>query len=197
VYIRFYLWNYIGYIGVTMFIFFTKTTYLESHVIRLFNTRNTNLNSSITMPKQDLFFCKSLELPIRILGCCNGLIYLHKDFFTLMILNPCTRNFHVFRDAILDWDFFIRYEFGYDASNEDYMVVKILSFSQIEGRYENVVRIYSLKACSWEKIRDFTSGFIKGEVGLFVNGALHWEGSYRRGSWEIVTSDLVAKTHGK
>ncbi|KAK4341561.1 hypothetical protein RND71_040062 [Anisodus tanguticus] len=43
--------------------------------------------------------------------------------------------------------------FGYDASTKDYKVVKILSFADIEGRHENMVWVYSLKAHKWSKMQ--------------------------------------------
>ncbi|KAL3325750.1 hypothetical protein AABB24_036796 [Solanum stoloniferum] len=153
---------------------------------------------------------KSLAISARILGSCNGLICLTSDSFTVMLLNPCTGKFNVFPDSMLRSNggggggsgvgCFIRYGFGYDASFEDYKVVKIFSFPHIEGRYENMVNVYSLKAQSWKMIEGFNSGSLNGKVGVFLNGALHWEAchSHCSGSfWEIVTLNLAAERYGK
>ncbi|XP_060203464.1 F-box/kelch-repeat protein At3g23880-like [Lycium barbarum] len=163
-------------------------------------------NTCVTVVKLNCF-TKSLPLSSRILGSCNGLICLTSDSFTLMLLNPCTGKFNVFPDLMLrskggggGGGCYIRYGFGYDASVEDYKVVKILSFAQIEGRYENMVNVYSLKAKSWTTIQGFNSSYIKAKLGMFANGILHWEACYNHGSgavWEIVTFDLAAEIYGK
>lgn len=62
-----------------------------------------------------------------------------------------------------------------------------------------MVKIYSLKAKSWSTIEGFNSGYINGKLGVFVNGALHWDTCYSKinYSWEIVTLDLAAGKYGK
>ncbi|OIT27851.1 PREDICTED: F-box/kelch-repeat protein At3g23880-like [Nicotiana attenuata] len=148
---------------------------------------------------------KSLPLSAWLLGSCNGLVCLTSDSFTLMLLNPCTGNFNVFPDTMSQYKVgaggcYVRYGFGYDASIEDYKVVKIFSFPQNEGRHENIVKVYSLKANSWSTIHGFNSGRINGMVGVFVNGALHWDVCHphiSRAFSEIVTLDLAAERHGK
>ncbi|KAF3625040.1 putative NADP-dependent alkenal double bond reductase P2-like [Capsicum annuum] len=95
---------------------------------------------------------------------------------------------------------YVRYGFGYDASVDDYKVVKIFSFSQSEGRYENMVNVYSVKAKSWKVIEGFSSGTLNGKLGVFANGVLHWEACDIRCSrvvWEIVTLDLAVERYGK
>ncbi|XP_055809073.1 F-box/kelch-repeat protein At3g23880-like [Solanum dulcamara] len=150
---------------------------------------------------------ESLDLSARILGSCNGLICVTSNSFTLTVLNPCTGMFNVFPDSMLrnngrgggGGGCYIRYGFGYDVSVEDYKVVKIFSIPQIEGRYENMVNVYSLKAKSWKMIEGFNSGNLNGKVGVYVNGALHWEvrhSHYSGGFWEIVTLNLAAERYG-
>ncbi|CAN4117523.1 unnamed protein product [Withania somnifera] len=146
----------------------------------------------------------SLSLSARILGYCNGLICLTGNSFTVMLLNPCTGRFNVFPDSMLrnkcGGGCYVRYGFGYDASFDDYKVVKIFSFPLIEGRYENMVNVYSLKAKSWKMIQGFTSVSLKGKLGVFANGVLHWEAShspFSGGSWEVVTFDLAVERYGK
>ncbi|MCD7466557.1 hypothetical protein HAX54_003371 [Datura stramonium] len=159
-------------------------------------------NSSLTVARHSCP-AKSLSLSARILGSCNGLICLTSDTFTLMLLNPCTGKFNIFPDSMLrnkGGGCYVRYGFGYDASVEDYKVVKIFSFPQIEGRHENVVNVYSLKANSWSTIQGFSSGSLNGKLGVFANGALHWEARQSHcssGFWEIVTLDLAVMRYGK
>ncbi|CAN4117520.1 unnamed protein product [Withania somnifera] len=153
-------------------------------------------NSSLTVSKLN-FLPKSLTLS-WILGSCNGLICLTSHSFTLMILNPCTGKFNVFPDSMLKHKggCNIRYGFGYDASFDDYKVVKIFSFNQIEGRYENRVKVYSLKAKSWKIIQGFNSGYINAKLAMCVNGVLHWEACLGD-SWEIVTLNLATERDEK
>ena len=57
--------------------------------------------------------------------------------------------------------------------------------------------VLHLKGLFLVKIQSFTNAYKKEEVGLFVNGTLHLDGTYWSGSWEIVTLDFSTKTHGK
>ncbi|KAF3625041.1 putative NADP-dependent alkenal double bond reductase P2-like [Capsicum annuum] len=148
---------------------------------------------------------KCLALSARILGSCNGLICLTGSSLTLMLLNPCTGKFNVFPDTVLvnNWGggcYYVRYGFGYDASIDDYKVVKIFSFPRVEGRQENRVDVYSLKDKSWKMIQGFNSCYLHGKLGVFTNGVLHWEASHSHWPflfWEIVTLDLSVERFGK
>lgn len=162
-------------------------------------------NSSVTVAKHG---CPPITLSLSawLLGSCNGLICLTSDSFRLIVLNPCTGKFNVFPDSMVQYEVgdggcYIRYGFGYDASTEDYKVVKIFSFPRIddEGRHFNMVNVYSLKANSCSSIEGFNSGHINGNVGVFANGVLHWEGCYSHVSVgaEIVTFDLATERLGR
>ncbi|XP_015063127.1 F-box/kelch-repeat protein At3g23880-like [Solanum pennellii] len=164
-------------------------------------------NSSVILSKHG---CpsKTLSLSAWILGSCNGLICLTSDCFNLMLLNPCTGKFSLFPDLMIEYEVgdggvHIRYGFGYDASTDDYKVVKMFSFPRIdnEGRHVNMVSVYSLKGSSWSSIQGFDSGHVNGNVGVFANGVLHWEGCYDYVSGgvssEIVTLDLAKEIYGR
>ncbi|CAN4117522.1 unnamed protein product [Withania somnifera] len=118
-----------------------------------------------------------------------------------MVLNPCTRKFNVFTDTAVQYKgtgkgCFASYGFGHDACVEDYKVVKIFSFKQVEGIYENMVKVYSLKAKSWKVVQGFNNGYITAKMAIFANGVLHWE-AYSGDTWEIVTYDLGSERIGK
>ncbi|XP_059283012.1 F-box/kelch-repeat protein At3g23880-like [Lycium ferocissimum] len=66
----------------------------------------------------------------------------------------------------------------------------------MDGRHENMVWVYSVKARKWSTMQGFNSGYLNGEVSIFANGALYLVECYRT-SWGIVTLDLVAKRYGK
>ncbi|PHT39091.1 hypothetical protein CQW23_22664 [Capsicum baccatum] len=90
----------------------------------------------------------------KFLGSCNGLICLTPMAFKLMLWNPCTGKYKEFQDSYVQsvGSCYIRYGFGYDVVNDDYKVVKIFSFAIDEVKYENVVKIYSLRAKSLREL---------------------------------------------
>ncbi|KAJ8547110.1 hypothetical protein K7X08_010696 [Anisodus acutangulus] len=119
----------------------------------------------------------------------------------LMLWNPCTGKYKEFQDSFVKSavSCYIRYGFGYDASNDDYKVVKIFSFPKDEGKCENMVQIYSLRTNSWKMSKGFDSGYINAHSGVSLNEALHWEVSHCHGSGansEIMTFDLATETYG-
>ncbi|KAF3672380.1 putative NADP-dependent alkenal double bond reductase P2-like [Capsicum annuum] len=137
----------------------------------------------------------------KFLGSCNGLICLTPMSFKLMLWNPCTGKYKEFQDSYAQsvGSCYIRYGFGYDVVNDDFKVVKIFSFAIDEVKYENVVKIYSLRGDSWKIGEGFVSGYMNAQSGVFVNGFLHWEVSNCRGSGdcsEIMTLDLATETYG-
>ncbi|XP_055811990.1 F-box/kelch-repeat protein At3g23880-like [Solanum dulcamara] len=157
-------------------------------------------NSSVNVAKIDY----PLKPPFgsaKFLGSCNGLICLTPMSFKLMLWNPSTGKHKEFQDSFVKWavNCYIRYGFGYDSVNDDYKVVKIFSFSRNEGKFENRVKIYSLKDDSWKMGEGFYSGYVNAQSGMFLNGSLHWEVSHCRdsvGSSEIMTLDLSTETYG-
>ncbi|XP_059310345.1 F-box/kelch-repeat protein At3g23880-like [Lycium ferocissimum] len=163
---------------------------------------------SIVCEKSSFVNVAKIDYPLKppvgsakFLGSCNGLICLTAMSFKLMLWNPCTGNYKEFQDSIVKSavSCYIRYGFGYDAINDDYKVVKIFSFPKDEGKYENMVKIYSLRSNSWKMSESFSGGYINAQSGVILNEALHWEVSHCRGSGahsEIMTLDLATETYG-
>ncbi|XP_016457094.2 F-box/kelch-repeat protein At3g23880-like [Nicotiana tabacum] len=157
-------------------------------------------NSSMNVANLDY----TLKAPIgsaKFVGSCNGLLCLTAVSFNLILWNPSTGKCKEFQDSFVQSgvSYYVRYGFGYDGSNDDYKVVKVFSFPKDEGKYENMVKIYSLRANSWTMIEGFNSGYVNAQSGLFANGALHWEVSQCRDSGassEIMTFDLATETYG-
>lgn len=161
-------------------------------------------NSSVNVAKIDY----PLKPPFgsaKFLGSCNGLVCLTPMPFKLMLWNPSTGKHKEFQDSFVKCavNCYIRYGFGYDSVNDDYKVVKIFSFSRNEGKFENRVKIYSLKDDSWKMGEGFYSGYVNAQSGMFLNGFLHWEVSHCRDSGvdsdgfsEIITMDLSTETYG-
>ncbi|VFQ79229.1 unnamed protein product [Cuscuta campestris] len=125
-----------------------------------------------------------------ILGACHGLICLSAGLRKLLLWNPSTRTSRVFPDPFGSSGCYVRFGFGYDDHAQDYKVVKICSSESSPNQYENRVQIYSLKSDSWISIPGFSSGYINGKYGVFLNGGLHWD--LRRGESpsEILAVDL-------
>lgn len=94
------------------------------------------------------------------------------------------------------------YGFGYDGSNDDYMVVGIHCVYGGPGApHKSEALVYSLKADSWRKIENLKGGApYPFELGKFVSGKLHCKVMYRSGSryWrKIVSLDLLSLTYGE
>lgn len=157
-------------------------------------------NSSLNVAKIDYPLKPPFVGFAKFLGSCNGLICLTSMSFKLMLWNPSTGKHKEFQDSFVHCavNCYIRYGFGYDGVNDDYKVVKIFSFPRNEGKYENKVKIYSLKTDSWKMGEGFDSGYVNPQSGMFLNGYLHWEVGHcgDSGSSEIMTLDLSTETYG-
>lgn len=158
-------------------------------------------NSSLGLVELSRFSKSPCRSP-RILGSCNGLLCLSTVHFKLMLWNPSTGKSREFPDSFIQSNSgcYIRYGFGYDERRNDYKVVKMFSFEKNGGRYDNIVQAYSLRANSWTMMSGFSSGYIYGKCGVFLNGALHWEIRHSDDvsntvSWEIVALDLAAERY--
>ncbi|XP_019175214.1 PREDICTED: F-box/kelch-repeat protein At3g23880-like isoform X2 [Ipomoea nil] len=147
-------------------------------------------NSSPTLVELSRFSKSPCRSP-RILGSCNGLLCLSTVHFKLILWNPSTRKSREFPDSFIQTKSgcYIRYGFGYDERTNDYKVVKMFSFEKNGGRHENIVKAYSLRANSWTMMSGFSSAYIYGKCGVFLNGAIHWE-IRDTDSWDIVALDL-------
>nr|GMD85296.1 F-box/kelch-repeat protein At3g23880-like [Ipomoea batatas] len=161
-------------------------------------------NSSPTLIELSRFSKSPCRSP-RILGSCNGLLCLSTVNFKLMLWSPSTRKSVEFPDSFIQTSSgcYIRYGFGYDERTNDYKVVKMFSFEKNGGRHENKVKVYSLRANSWTMMSGFSSAYIYGKCGVFLNGAIHWEirdthvsnSNSNTASWEIVALDLGSERY--
>ncbi|OMO85440.1 hypothetical protein COLO4_21619 [Corchorus olitorius] len=136
----------------------------------------------------------------RIVGCCNGLICIHSRD-TLFLLNPTLG----IDKRLPDLGFKRRgafrtvYGFGYDASVDDYKVVRVFTH-QIKGfeyASKSIVRVYSLRTNSWRRIQDLAFGTPDDNTGKYVDGSLNWSAFRRQEtgfSWIVVSLDLAQET---
>ncbi|XVF74682.1 hypothetical protein PTKIN_Ptkin13bG0131300 [Pterospermum kingtungense] len=119
----------------------------------------------------------------RIFCSCNGLLAVYHHEAGITLWYPSTRKCHYLPalddDLTLDHDT-ARYDqntilgFGYDATKNDYKVVKMLR-SKTQNCFKVVV--YSLKANSWRRIKDCPYDIpINYNDGAYLNNSLHWVG---------------------
>ncbi|XVF64998.1 hypothetical protein PTKIN_Ptkin09bG0211500 [Pterospermum kingtungense] len=99
----------------------------------------------------------------------------------------------------------IVYGFGFDASQDDYKVVRVFCYqSKFEADldfadcYESIVQVCSLRTSCWKRIQDFPFGFPCFDSGKYVDGCLNWpvlKGRPGSSSWIIVSLDLARDTY--
>jgi F-box interacting protein len=149
-----------------------------------------------------------------ILGCCNGLVFIHKTRFEMVIWNPSIKKhkkipFEPLDDNhkhyLLDLDDIysddgFNFGFGYDPVNKDFKVLRIVEFRKSSTPIAVEVKIYSLKANSWKRVEDqwpFKEPFNNLHHPAFTNGALHWLGDGPTGPNTILlTFDLTTEKFG-
>ncbi|KAJ4828212.1 hypothetical protein Tsubulata_043068 [Turnera subulata] len=145
-------------------------------------------------------------------GSCNGLVCVTVPDFQsgvveIVVWNPFTGIYRKLQD--IDHDRRIcACGFGYDSVADDYKVfvitkpvpdgakVKIFSFLKKKKKKKVNVEIFSLRTGSWKVVEITSPGSYvepiaeKHEVGLFVNGALHWQ-VLIGGERKIIAFDLA------
>ncbi|XP_021719571.1 F-box protein CPR30-like isoform X1 [Chenopodium quinoa] len=143
----------------------------------------------------------------EVLGSCNGLLCLsngesHGKNGTI-IYNPVTRKSREVPASKLKIPYgyeSVIYGFGYDLVNDDYKVVRVIQYStEHPDFYDSEVKVFSLKANSWRRIRDFPREYYlsyKRGWGVYVSGCLHWMITLKpdsNGSKLIVAFDLSSE----
>ncbi|KAJ4841072.1 hypothetical protein Tsubulata_040494 [Turnera subulata] len=131
---------------------------------------------------------------VRVLGSCNGLVCVavrrsQSGVEEIVVWNPFTGIYRKLRD--IDDRRICACGFGYDSVGDEYKVFiatkpvpedgKVKIFSFLKKKKKTKVEIFSLRTGSWKEV-ETTGGkdveHIRGEeheVGLFLNGAIHWE----------------------
>ncbi|KAL9416513.1 hypothetical protein AB3S75_039666 [Citrus x aurantiifolia] len=135
-----------------------------------------------------------------VIGCCHGLLAMFNRRLGMSVFNPTTKKFKLFpqfwSDCYTDYmtNNFHFDGFGYDASTDDYKLVRIIQSYKVD--YLEVI-IYSLKADTWRRTREFPYYILDDRCnGVFIAGALHWlaaRGSVRTGQNMILAFDLKSE----
>ncbi|XP_059310639.1 F-box/kelch-repeat protein At3g06240-like [Lycium ferocissimum] len=135
----------------------------------------------------------------RILGSCDGLFCISRDFEDLFIWNPSTRKLKELPPSGINvprTDSFddISYGFGYTELQSDYKVVEIVG-SQHNNSYD--VSVYSLRSNSWKRIQEYPNIILWDHSGKFLNGKIHWIAGDRVGGVRFISSfNLADETFG-
>lgn len=125
-------------------------------------------------------------------GYCNGLVCIKyrnslSEAQSFLVWNPSIHRFKRIPFTAIElpadtkkWPAW--YGFGYDSTNDDYKLVRVVVFTKNDDEMGSEVKIYSLKSNTWKKIQSLPC--IK-ELGMysrqpsFLNGALHWLMRYK------------------
>nr|GLL49419.1 F-box protein CPR30-like [Ipomoea trifida] len=126
------------------------------------------------------------NLFFRIVGCCNGVIFLCDDYFqnhhTLILWNPFLGRWVSLPEPSNLVHFRYSFGFGFDAVEKDYKVLSILDVGPPENANgleitPSKVQILRLKKRVWEYIPNVFPFSIPGRSSqACVNGAVHWVG---------------------
>ncbi|KAK9285776.1 hypothetical protein L1049_024977 [Liquidambar formosana] len=114
---------------------------------------------------------KISKCSLFIAGSCNGLVCLecNQDIF---LCNPATREYRKLPTPGHCPTILTFYGFGYDSSIDDYKMIRIIP-NNMNYLGISSADVLTLKTNSWRRISDWPwRGFP--DMGVFVNGALHW-----------------------
>ncbi|KAK4373286.1 hypothetical protein RND71_008670 [Anisodus tanguticus] len=150
----------------------------------------------------DLPFPSSPDDEVRIVGSCNGLLCIHFNRSSSIILwNPATRKYRFLEcpDCVSFYSdpFFPYIMLGFVPETDDYKVVKVLSSSRKDSNAK--VWVYTLNSDSWEEMGAVLHGLLpKGGSAVFLNGCLYWMSYINDNRLDIITSfDLNNQVFGK
>ncbi|TXG52841.1 hypothetical protein EZV62_022010 [Acer yangbiense] len=122
---------------------------------------------------------------IRCFGSCNGLLGLITDNDKLFVYNPSTKKCKQIPDSGGPARSTDLYGFGYAESIDDYKLVK-------KSWPGELVEVYSLEKNSWTSIENGFPFPVKyDEMGVYLNGVIHWAFEDHDGSCVIAAFDLV------
>ncbi|PON34523.1 F-box domain containing protein, partial [Parasponia andersonii] len=189
--------------------------------IHLDRSKKTNSNNGIVLTGRDLYWVDSgsldsavrLDPPldskkgIDVGGSCNGLLALVNTKGDMAFWNPSTRRYRGLPISSLECPSgFGLYKlkmigFGYDPINDDHKLLRMVNFSSVESDeyfFQSHAGVYSLRAKTWKRIKDFPCLLIPHHVcGVSFCNALHWVATRKSGTCEFSDSvfayDLVTE----
>ncbi|KAK9945748.1 hypothetical protein M0R45_011247 [Rubus argutus] len=140
-----------------------------------------------------------------IVGNCNGLLCIYNRFHDndLAVWNPSIHRFRRIPFTPIEIPpstkgSYPTYGFGFDITNDDYKLVRIVEFHNIDRKLVgSEVKLYSLRGNSWKRIQSLPcTGISYYSHAVPLNGALHWLVNHRSHSNEerVLTLDLATET---
>ncbi|KAK9726059.1 hypothetical protein RND81_05G187200 [Saponaria officinalis] len=142
-----------------------------------------------------------------VVGVSEGLLCLcdtstNNLIFPFALYNPTTRSSNVLPEPFFDV-FSINYEhffgFGYDATSDDYKIIKITQLQKQNDTSGDHAQVYSLNTNSWKRVTRMPfrlTGLLF--TGATVNGIVHWVASSyfdERPCDEIAGFDLASENY--
>ncbi|KAM7277941.1 hypothetical protein ACFE04_005075 [Oxalis oulophora] len=149
-------------------------------VFQFLNMPVQSVDSNITSLRYDSMDTPyTLPNPIgkaRPVGTCNGLLCLYSYGGDVALFNFATRERRKLPQVhygLCHADYCV-YGFGYDESNDDYVVARIVQ--KARSRTIDEVMLYSLKANAWRKVTNVVIPFASYDrrMGVYANGKLHF-----------------------
>ncbi|KAL2249581.1 UNVERIFIED_CONTAM: F-box protein [Sesamum indicum] len=116
----------------------------------------------------------------RIMGSCDGLFCLassSSDYVGIQLCNPCVRwatglPVHRFTDEFNPVDLY--YGIGFDASVNDYKVLKLRRPVTSRMHMPGAAAVFSVKARSWKRLNVSVPPNIPLGRSVFLHGFVHW-----------------------
>ncbi|MED6215723.1 hypothetical protein PIB30_000729 [Stylosanthes scabra] len=160
--------------------------YTEAYFVHLDPLINVS-SESASVTEISLPFKKKKASDFSLMGCCRGFVLLNQQRHFLVVWNPLTGSSkrisysHIASRSKIPGFMFptdaILYGFGYDDSQDDYLVV----LAWLDNSTQQHLDCFSLRANSWISLDSALSALPKPSVpcywescGLFLNGAIHW-----------------------
>ncbi|XP_060179325.1 F-box/kelch-repeat protein At3g23880-like [Lycium barbarum] len=180
-----------------------KTTTVKEEIDEVYKIEDfADLSSSSVVVVVDLPFPCSPDDEVRVVGSCNGLLCVHFNRTSNIILwNPATRKYRFLEspDCVSFYSdpFFPYIMLGFVPETHEYKVVKVPSSSKNSNAK---VWVYSMNSDSWEEIgADVLHGLLpKGGSAVTLNGCLYWMSYSNDNGRDIITSfDLFNQVFGK
>ncbi|KAJ4714708.1 putative F-box family protein [Melia azedarach] len=109
-----------------------------------------------------------------VIGSCNGLVALHNRREGIVLFNPSTKEHRILPNFYSGLDnCYVYFDgFGYDASTDNFKLVRIIVFN---NPLYTEVTVYRLKTNTWKRIENFPFYFFTNAGnGALASGALHW-----------------------
>ncbi|GAU28823.1 hypothetical protein TSUD_21600 [Trifolium subterraneum] len=109
-----------------------------------------------------------------LVACFDGLLCFLINDQLGYIYNPCIRKVKKLPNVDLPHvKTYGEYAFGYDPFIDNYKVIVVFSYVQVQVQDKSEVKVHTLGTDSWRRIKDFPSK-VPCDRGIFVSGTVNW-----------------------